>query len=247
MTSAPRGDLAGRRGSSLPDPRLARWSQDAPWESDTLCLIWSATKGLASACVLHALDQEGIDLDTRVAFVWPEFARTGRKTSPSPRLFRIAPGFRPWKTERATPGLPGRDHGHREAGVGHSARMAHAYGPRTFGFVADEILRRVTGTPVSVYWRTHFADPLDLDAWIGLPEEYHSRVAQMLPPRAHSDGGTEEAFNKALADGNSLTRRALQHPGIHPFPDRDERPGDSLRATPLPRWDRERTGSGEVL
>src|SRR5713226_5390654 len=46
-----------------------------PWSKDTLILIWSATKGIGSACVLHALQEHKIDIDRRVAEFWPEFAQ----------------------------------------------------------------------------------------------------------------------------------------------------------------------------
>src|SRR5438128_9133757 len=50
-----------------------------PWSRDTLILIWSATKGIGSACVLHALQEHKIDIDRRVAEFWPEFAQAGKE------------------------------------------------------------------------------------------------------------------------------------------------------------------------
>src|SRR5437588_10293917 len=49
------------------------------WTADTRVLVWSATKGIASACVLHALQQHDIELDRRVAEFWPEFAQAGKE------------------------------------------------------------------------------------------------------------------------------------------------------------------------
>ena len=51
--------------------------RELPWTADTMVLVWSATKGLSSACVLHALEGAGLDLSTRVAEFWPEFAPSG--------------------------------------------------------------------------------------------------------------------------------------------------------------------------
>jgi len=45
-----------------------------PWMESTLVLLWSATKGPASASVLHGLQENGLTLETRIAEVWPEFA-----------------------------------------------------------------------------------------------------------------------------------------------------------------------------
>src|SRR5437667_9833062 len=49
------------------------------WDNDTLVLIWSATKGIGSACLLHALQEAGIDLSRRVSEFWPEFAQNDKR------------------------------------------------------------------------------------------------------------------------------------------------------------------------
>ena len=36
--------------------------REKPWTADTLVLVWSATKGIGSACVLHALQEHEIEL-----------------------------------------------------------------------------------------------------------------------------------------------------------------------------------------
>ncbi len=53
--------------------------RENPWTSDTLVLVWSATKGIGSACVLHALQEHKITLDQRVSDFWPEFAQAGKE------------------------------------------------------------------------------------------------------------------------------------------------------------------------
>src|SRR3954447_24420450 len=54
--------------------------REQPWTENTLVLIWSATKGLGSACVLHAIQENDIDLDQRVVDVWPQFGQNGKET-----------------------------------------------------------------------------------------------------------------------------------------------------------------------
>jgi CubicO group peptidase (beta-lactamase class C family) len=61
---------------------------------------------------------------------------------------------------------------------------AHGYHARTFGFLLDELVRRIAGKTLSDYWRETFARPLDLDFWIGLPEKENSRVATMYAARS---------------------------------------------------------------
>jgi CubicO group peptidase (beta-lactamase class C family) len=189
-------------------------ARSAPWNEETLVLIWSATKGVAAACTLHAIQEAGADLQTRVADFWPEFAQAGKDTltlgqvlshraglcaleDPSANILDRESVVR--AIEKQTPLLP------VEAGP--------AYGPRVFGFVLDEILRRLAGgESLADYWRRVFADPLGIDLWIGLPEHLNARVATILPPRAGPPAAGDELFLRAFTDPNSLTRRAFASP-----------------------------------
>ncbi|HZC36626.1 MAG TPA: serine hydrolase domain-containing protein, partial [Chthoniobacterales bacterium] len=49
------------------------------WNSATRVLIWSATKALASACLLHCCERSGIVLRRRVSDFWPEYAVNGKE------------------------------------------------------------------------------------------------------------------------------------------------------------------------
>ena len=61
---------------------------------------------------------------------------------------------------------------------------AHGYHARTFGFLLDELVRRIAGKTLSQYWREIFARPLNLDLWIGLPEEENPRVATIYAAKS---------------------------------------------------------------
>ncbi|HEV8184840.1 MAG TPA: serine hydrolase domain-containing protein, partial [Chthoniobacterales bacterium] len=52
--------------------------REGPWTADTLVLLWSATKGIGSACLLHVLQEQNIGLDRRICEFWPEFAQAGK-------------------------------------------------------------------------------------------------------------------------------------------------------------------------
>ena len=56
----------------------------------------------------------------------------------------------------------------------------HGYHPRTFGFLLDEFVRRLKGISLGRYFNETFAVPMGLEFWIGLPQEYHPRVATAL-------------------------------------------------------------------
>lgn len=188
-------------------------AKQSPWLPDTLVLIWSATKGMASACALHALDSAGLGLDARVAGFWPGFACGGKSGVTVGQVLSHGAGL--GALDRAD--LSVLDHEGVVAAIEGQAPFREAaggpgYGPRTFGFLADEIVRRLSGgIPLGDYWRSHFADPLGLDLWIGLPEDLHHRAAQVLAARAAPPGG--DPFIEALNTPGSLTKKAFSSPG----------------------------------
>jgi len=104
----------------------------------------------------------------------------------------------------------------------------HGYHPRTFGFLADELVRRAAGVPLAELWKTRIADPLGLDLWIGLPESEDSRVAELLPPRPGTDPASME-FYRALGKPDSLSAAAFASPrGLGAIPEMNRRrPGAS--------------------
>jgi CubicO group peptidase (beta-lactamase class C family) len=195
----------------------AGWRDGAcrmPWDERTLVLIWSATKGLASACVLHAMQEADLHLETRVAHFWPAFGRSGKEAVTLGQVLSHRAGL---GALDATD-LSLLDHESVARAIERQRPLwdeeqGHGYGPRTFGFIADEIVRKLAGgAALGEYFRRVFGDSMVLDMWIGLPEAEHARVAQMLAPRAGCSD-FDGPFAEAMAEGDSLTRRAFAAPG----------------------------------
>ena len=208
----------GREVLSLGDGWRDR-QQTVPWTDDTLVLMWSITKGLAAACVLHALAADAIPLSTPVAALWPEFASSGKSAITLAQLLSHQSGL----AAMADPEVSILDHAAVASALAAQAPCwppgtAHGYGPRTFGFLMDEVLRRLRpGQTLGNYWRRIFAEPLGLDIWIGLPDAQAGRVASVFPARTVlGQEGPLGPFYEALADEKSLTRRAFYGPrGLH--------------------------------
>ncbi len=191
--------------------------QTLPWDTDTLVLGWSITKALASACLLHVLAADGIELATPVSALWPEFAANGKEAVTLAQLLSHQAGL----AAMDAPQTSVLDH--RAVAAALAAQppnwppgTAHGYGPRTYGFLVDELLRRRRPThTVATYWREIFAEPLALNFWIGLPDAEAGRVATIYAARI---GGPAlaGAFYEALSEEGSLTRRAFTGPaGMH--------------------------------
>ncbi len=191
--------------------------QTVAWTEDTLVLMWSITKGLASACLLHVLDQDDIPLDTPVAALWPDFGRNGKAGITLAQMLSHQAGLSALEDTNVSI----VDHDGVAAALAGQAPIwppgtGHGYHARTYGFLVDEVLRRLRpGSTLGMYWREAFGEPLGLDLWIGLPDEEAGRVASVFPARSPGNRPLG-AFYDALADEASLTRRVFAAPqGLH--------------------------------
>jgi CubicO group peptidase (beta-lactamase class C family) len=181
------------------------------WTAATPCLIWSASKGLAAACALHALHEHKIQLTTPVAALWPEFASAGKEGISLAETLSHRAGLAAIDCK----GLAITDHDAVAAALAAQppnweADGSHGYGARTFGFLLDEIVRRVAGEPLAAYWERVFRGPLGLNCWFGLPTELTDTAAAVIAPKSAPPPGP---FSRAFSDPASLTRRALSEPG----------------------------------
>lgn len=156
-----------------------------PWTRDTLCLFYSATKGVSAMCV-HTLVERGlIDLDEPVATYWPEFAAAGKHTITVRWLLSHRAGLAVIKgdltLDEALAWDPVVDalaaqEPNWEPGT------AHGYHLRSYGWLVGELVRRVDGRTIGRFLRDEIAEPMGLDLWIGLPAELEPRVATLVPP-----------------------------------------------------------------
>jgi CubicO group peptidase (beta-lactamase class C family) len=185
--------------------------REQPWTADTLVLIWSATKGLGSACALHALQEHKIDIDRRVTEFWPEFGQAGKENITLTQLLSHQAGLAALDRQ-----VDVQDYDAVIDALEAQAPLwppgtAHGYHARTFGFLLDELVRRLAGKTLGEYWRKVFADPLKLDIWIGLPESENSRVATMYAARAGKPAEPKQ-FYIDLATKGTIARKAFTSP-----------------------------------
>jgi CubicO group peptidase (beta-lactamase class C family) len=177
-----------------------------PWATDTMAPVFSATKGLTAVCALLLWERGQLDLDAPVAEVWPEFAAAGKERVTTRHLLTHQAGLPVFDQpitidECCDPDLPAERLAAQtpvwEPGT------AHGYHALTFGWLCDAILRRVAGVGVGRFFAAEVAEPLGLEAWIGLPGELEGRVSEIrmrnfeLDPPA-SDYGRRVYFNPPI-------------------------------------------------
>ncbi len=181
--------------------------RERPWTEETMAPVWSATKGPMAVCVWMVLQRAGMDGESFVRRVWPEL-QVGDLSFEE--LFSHQGGLAGlhekcsiWEREAVVASLEKQEPLWK---VG-----THGYHPRTIGFLADEIVRRVDGRSLGEFWRGEIADEHGIDFWIGLPEAEHHRVAELVPAK-FGRGGEPKPFYEALLDKSSLTRLAFSSP-----------------------------------
>lgn len=187
-------------------------AESQPWTEDTLVFCWSATKGPAAACALHALQESGVSLDAPVVSVWPEFGAAGKEKITITELLAHRAGLAVLEqTGLDVFDLEGVASALAAQAPNWEPGTAHGYAPRTFGYLLDALVRRTAGMPLGAYWRKTFGDPLMLAFWIGLPPELDSHMARMHAARVE-DLKEPGPFEKALADPATLTARSFAQP-----------------------------------
>lgn len=193
-------------------------ARSRPWRRDTVVNLFSTTKGLVALCAHRLADEGRLDFEAPVARYWPEFAQAGKGELPVGQLFDHSAGLaaihRPlppealyeWETmtaalaEQAPWWKPGTRHGY------------HAL---TFGWLAGELVRRVSGKGPRALLRDELAGPLGADVQIGLAPTDDARAAELVPAPLPQPG-EPNMMAEALKNPTGVAARAFLNPLIQP-------------------------------
>ena len=185
-----------------------------PYTGDTLQMVMSTTKGVV-AIAAHILAEEGqLDFDAPVAQYWPEFAAEGKGSMPVRWLFSHRAGLAAIDTPLGAEDVYAWDPVVRALAAQRpnwEPGTAHGYHALTYGWLAGEVLRRISGMTVGQLVAKRVVRPLGLDFWIGLPDELNPRVAPQIPAPPPPPGDADP-FAARLADPTSLMFRAFTNP-----------------------------------
>jgi CubicO group peptidase (beta-lactamase class C family) len=161
---------------------VADQSSQAPWEKDTIGVIFSGTKGIVATAMLMLIDRGALSLDEPVATYWPEFAAAGKEQVTVGDVVSHQAGLPyleaeiDWEAQLQPQALAQLLADQRPAWPGERRVSYHAL---TYGWLCGEIVRRVSGMSVGRFVSEQIAAPLGADIWIGLPSEHESRVAKL--------------------------------------------------------------------
>lgn len=173
------------------------------WTPETAVPVFSATKAVASACLLNALAEQGLDAWLEIGKLWPGFPlrqatvadllshRLGLAALPEPLPMENLEAFRE-AFERSCP------------------NAVYGYHPQTFGPLVDILMQQLTGARVCDYWEQRIRRPWALELYLGhVPEEVLPRIAHLQPPRLPGGKMPTDEFYRAYFDANSSVYRAF--------------------------------------
>lgn len=161
--------------------------RDAPWNEDTMVIVFSTTKGLSAMTLAIANARGWLDYDAPVARYWPEFAQNGKEAITVRQLLGHEAGL-VFVPERLTVEKL-RDFDYLARLLARQAPAwppgtRHGYHAMSIGLYEQEVIRRVDPAHRSLgrFFHEEIARPLGLDVYIGLPPEIpDERLARVQP------------------------------------------------------------------
>lgn len=159
------GQLAVDLWGGVADRRTAR-----PWTGDTVTVMHSGTKGVVATALLLLVQRGQLDLSAPVSAYWPEFAVRGKGSVTVAMLAAHAGGVPGLESPIVLADL--QDPSRIAAMLAAQAPMvpvgAPSYHALTFGWLCDEIIRRVDGRSTGRFVADEIAEPLGLDLRISM-------------------------------------------------------------------------------
>jgi CubicO group peptidase (beta-lactamase class C family) len=195
---------------------LARAEGQAPWQRDTVSVVYSCTKGMTALCA-HVLASRGyLDIDAPVAEYWPEFARNGKERSTVKMLLDHSVGVPALRAQLRPDGCVDWDYmtemlANEEPFWTPGTR--NGYHMISFGWTVGEIVRRVSGKSLGSFFRDEIAQPLAAEFWIGAPAEIAPRVAPMVAYKPSAQDAPSEFIAKLIADPRSIQALSILNVG----------------------------------
>jgi CubicO group peptidase (beta-lactamase class C family) len=167
---------------------------------DRLQLVFSTTKGITAIAVARCVERGLLAYDEPVARYWPEFGGSGKTAATVGQLLSHQVGLP--TVEGPVTLAEALDWEHMTTRLAATEPMwpigsTHGYHAITYGWLAGELVLRVTGRTVGAFVQDEIAAPLGVEMFIGLPAEYEHRVAPLVV--AASSGDADPAV-KALIE-----------------------------------------------
>ena len=203
-----------RADETLVDEAFGQAREGAPMSRDSLMLWFSAGKPLTAAAIGQLVERGLLAWHTRVAEIIPEFAQNGKEPITVWHLLTHTAGL------RNADSLPAGNPTEQLAWICAQPLEAHWIPGERAGYhvkaswqVLGEIVRRLSGSPVEAYLRSHVFEPLGMrHSWLALDEtrvrDLGDRLAFVYDtssgtPQSKEGWNSREGFTRARPGGSA--------------------------------------------
>ncbi len=182
------------------------------WSADTLVNVFSVGKGMLAVCAARLAGLGQLDPDAPVTRYWPEFGAAGKDEITVRQVLSHQAGLPALREQ--LPAGSGLDWPRMTSLLAAEAPWwqpgsGHGYHVNTFGYLAGELIRRITGPSAGEFLRAEVAGPLGADVHIGLRAAQHGRVAEFRWPQPGIDTAAERGDP---VPGNRMSQHAYFNP-----------------------------------
>ena len=192
---------------------------DAPWNEDTMIVVNSTTKGLASMTLAVANARGWLDYEAPVAHYWPEFAQNGKAAVTVRQLIGHEAGLVLLDEKLTIEKLHDLDYMARLRARQKPAwppGTRHGYHTMSLGLYMQELIRHADPgrRTLGQFFHDEIAVPLGLEFYIGLPPEIPDERLAVAKPLSRWRAllalrNTPPTMIKKLLVPNSLLRRSM--------------------------------------
>jgi CubicO group peptidase (beta-lactamase class C family) len=204
------------------------WSdrkREHQWAGDTIVPVYSTTKPIAALVLASVISGLPAGYETLVVDIWPEFGFAGKDGVTIAELVSHQAGLAGFK-DPIDPALwldpPAMAAALAALEPLWEPGTAHGYHPLSWGYLIGEVVQRIAGRSLGSILREDITGPAGIDFQIGTPEQDHSRIAEIMRPRALPDLGeineaTRAAFltKWASADRGGAIWREIEIPSAN--------------------------------
>lgn len=184
-----------------------------PWRRDTLSVIYSSTKGAVALMAQMLHDRGELDLDAPVTRYWPEYGAAGKDATTVRMLLDHTSGSLTFPRYWDVLGSDSMGMSDWDLMASQLAAAPPAWQPGTFagyhaityGHLAGEVIRRITGMSPGAFFAAEVAAPLGLDIHIGYVD-VQRRIADSLSAPPLADPAMRETVAAAVAASQDALR-----------------------------------------
>lgn len=156
-----------------------------PWQRDSLVNTYSTTKGIVALALALLVESGDLDYGAPAADYWPQFGAEKKFHISVAQLLSHQAGlyqFEPAIEVEALYDWQQRTFQLASQAPAWTPGTAFGYHSITWGFLAGELIRRISGMSPGAFIQTHLAAPLKAEFHLGVPEALQRRCTELIGP-----------------------------------------------------------------